>query len=124
MSIGDGAGSGLASIVADTSNEPRSQYGQKWKLEWKTEWLVHNFYARCNNSMKHIAMMFGIGKTIVHDIVYAWANVLFITLVKFFPMPTRSQMLRAYPKSIVNFLDTPIFMRCSTRLSLGRRRYR
>ena len=100
MSIGDDAGSGLASIIAD-SNEPRSRCGPKRKLEWKTEWLVYNFYARCNISMKRIAVLFSIGKTLVHDIVYAWANVLCITLVKFFLMPTRSQMLRAYPKSVV-----------------------
>ena len=51
--------------------------------------------------MKRIAALFGVGCTLVHDIVYAWANVLCIMLGKFFPMPSRSQMLRVYPKSVL-----------------------
>ena len=45
--------------------------------------------------------MFGIGLTRVYDIVYAWADVLCTTLQKMFLMPTQSQMLQAYPKSVI-----------------------
>ena len=51
--------------------------------------------------MKRILALFGIGLTRVYDIVYAWANVLCTTLQKFFLMPTQSQMLQAYPKSVI-----------------------
>ncbi len=84
---------------------------RKRKLHWKTEWLVYCFFARCNISMTRIAALFGIGRILVHDIVYAWANVLCDTLAKFFPTPTRSQMLCAYPKSVIRkFGHARIFM--------------
>ena len=51
--------------------------------------------------MKRISALFGIGTTLVHDIVYAWANLLCITLGKMFPVSTRSQLYRAYPKSLL-----------------------
>ena len=51
--------------------------------------------------MARTAKLFCISTTLVHDIVYAWANLLCVTLEKFFPVPTRSQMLRAYPKSVI-----------------------
>ena len=93
------------------------------KLDWKTEWLVYNFYVRCNISMKRIATLFGIRKTLVHDVVYAWANVMCETLSKFFPAPTRSQMRRAYPKSIIKNLAKPTFACCWTQLRSARRRH-
>ena len=58
-------------------------------------------YAKCNLSMARTAALFAISPKLVHEIVYAWANVLYITLAKFFPTPTRSQMLRAYLESHV-----------------------
>ena len=81
------------------------------KLHWKTEYLVYCFFVRCNISMTRIAALFGIRRTLVHDIVYGWANMLCDTLAKFFPVPTRSQMLRAYPKSVIKkFGHAHIFM--------------
>jgi len=81
------------------------------KLDWKTEYLVYCFYAKCNISMRRIAALFGVSAKLVHDIVYAWANVLCLTLGKMFPVPTRSQMLRAYPKSVLKkFGHAKIFM--------------
>ena len=100
MSISSDAGTGLEDVIVDAKTSSIRR-GRKRKLHWKTEWLVYCFYARCNMSMKRISAFFGIGATLVHDIVYAWANLLCITLEKFFPTPTRSQMLRAYPKSII-----------------------
>ena len=49
--------------------------------------------------------MFSISVTLVHNVVYAWANVLCVTLPKFFPAPTRSQLFRAYPKSVIKKFD-------------------
>ena len=91
------AGEGLASILEAIDIVEKRQR----KIHWKTEWLVFCCYSRCNISMKRVATLFGIGATLVHDIVYAWANLLCISLAKFFPMPTRSQMLSAYPKSVI-----------------------
>ena len=72
-----------------------------WKFDWKMEWLVYNLYARCGLSMKRVSQLFGVGTTLVHIILYAWANMLCVTLEKFFPVPTRSQLLRLYPKSVI-----------------------
>ena len=96
-------------LAEDTSYLHKS--GPKRRLSWKTEWLVYCFYVCGNISMRRTAALFGISATIVHNIVYAWANVLCLTLPKFFPVPTRSQMLRAYPKSVVKkFGHAQIFM--------------
>ena len=55
--------------------------------------------------------MFDISKTLVHNVVYAWANFLCVSLKKFFPSPTRSQMLRAYLQSrIRKFGNAKIFL--------------
>eukprot|EP00562_Extubocellulus_spinifer_P035568 CAMPEP_0178697744 /NCGR_PEP_ID=MMETSP0699-20121125/10158_1 /TAXON_ID=265572 /ORGANISM="Extubocellulus spinifer, Strain CCMP396" /LENGTH=836 /DNA_ID=CAMNT_0020343741 /DNA_START=97 /DNA_END=2607 /DNA_ORIENTATION=- len=81
--------------------EPTRQGGQKRKLDWRTEYLVYSVYAHSGWKMKSIAALFGISLSLVSDIVYAWANVLVDTLRQFFPTPTRSQMLRAYPASVV-----------------------
>ena len=51
--------------------------------------------------MARISALFHAGAMLVHDIVYAWANLLCVCLSNFFPSPTRSQMLRAYPKSFI-----------------------
>jgi hypothetical protein len=78
-----------------------SNRGRKRKMHWKTEWLVYCFYVHCGMSMERIMPFFGIkSNTTVHNIVYGWANVLYVALREFFPAPTRSQMLRAYPASV------------------------
>ena len=86
--------------------------GPQRKLCWKTEWLVYCFYVHGNASMKQVAPLFGIGTTLIHDIVYAWANFLCISLEKLFPVPTRSWMLRPYPKSALKNLDMQISSCC------------
>ena len=62
---------------------------------------MYNCYVRCDISLKRIATLFGMSVTLVHNVVYAWANVLCGTLPKFFPAPTRSQLFCAYPKSVI-----------------------
>jgi len=96
----------LDEAMADASKVKKSR---SRPLHWKTEYLVYCFFVRCNISMTRIAALFGIGRILVHDIVYAWANTLCDTLAKAFPTPTRSQMLRAYPKSVMKSLDMHIF---------------
>ena len=107
------AGDGLATIlaVADVV-EGRDVGGKPRRISWKTEWLVHCFFARCNISMNRIVTFFGISKTLVHDIIYARANVLCTTLAKFFPTPSRKQMLRAYPKSVIKSSDMQTDLLC------------
>lgn len=112
MSISSDAATGMMDIAeeamdaeenADATASPTRNKSRR-KLSWKTEYLVYCFYAKCNISMRRVAGLFGIGPTLVHNIVYAWANVLCRTLEKFFPTPTRSQMLRAYPISHIKYL--------------------
>ena len=107
------AGSGLAEIIANVNelaDSKKTKHGRKRKLHWKTEYLVYCFYVHCNSSMRRIAPLFGIGPTLVHNIVYAWTDFLCLSLDRFCPVPTRSQMLRAYPKSVIKkFGDADIF---------------
>ena len=51
--------------------------------------------------MKCIRKLFSISKTMVHSIVYTWANMLCVAFTKKFSMPTWSQLLWAYPKSVM-----------------------
>ncbi|KAL7552028.1 hypothetical protein ACHAWF_017126 [Thalassiosira exigua] len=107
MSISSDAGTDLDVIIAEAAEaeaevEAESKRsGPQRKLSWKTEWLVYNFYVHANMKMRRVGALFGISPWLVHNIVYAWANLLCITLDKFFPAPSRSQMLRAYPKSAI-----------------------
>lgn len=105
----DGLDEAMADATIDGS--PKAKKSRSRQLHWKTEYLVYCFFSRCNISMTRIAALFGIGRVLVHDIIYAWANMLCDTLAKAFPVPTRSQMLRAYPKSVIKkFGHAHIFM--------------
>ena len=101
MSVCGDAGTGLDRTIAAAESVPQTRRGRKRKLHWKTEWLVYCFYAQCNMSMQRILRLFSIGTLLIHDIVYAWENVLCIFLGKFFPTPTTSQILGAHPKSAI-----------------------
>ena len=90
-------------VEISSPEEPRRLHWRK--LDWITECLVHIFYMRCNISMQHVVTLFGIGMILVHNVVYAWTNVLCDTLVKFFLAPSRSQMLRAYLMSNIKKFD-------------------
>ena len=70
--------------AAETLTQMHS--GRRRKLHWKTEWLSYNFYARCGMSMRRICTLFGVGLTLVHDAIYAWANLLCVCLSTFFPV--------------------------------------
>ena len=77
-----------AMTLIDLSLDPESR-GRPRSMCWKTEWLVYIFYVHCI-SMKRIATLFGVSVSTVHNAVYAWVNVLCVTLPKFFPAPARS----------------------------------
>lgn len=91
----------IEDITISGEVSPPKRSGIERKLHWKTEYLVYCFYAHCNISMRRIACLFGVGPTLVHNIVYAWANLLCYALARLFPVPSRSQMLRAYPQSVI-----------------------
>ena len=119
MSVDNTAGVGLASITTKASSNSRC--GPTREMDSKTKWLVYCFYARYNVSMRRISALFDVSLTLVHDIVYTLANVLCTTLPNFFPMPTESQLLRAYPKSVIKKFDheniMPVYRINSTRSS-------
>ena len=60
--------------LMDLSTGPEAP-GRPRAMCWKTEWLVYNFYVRCDISMQRIATLFGVSRTTVHNVVYAWVNV-------------------------------------------------
>lgn len=90
----------------------QSKKGRKRMFNWKTEWLIFCFNARCGITQERIAPLFGVkSSTTIHNIIYAWANVLYRALNALFPTPTRSDMLRAYPISVLRkFGHAKIFM--------------
>jgi hypothetical protein len=54
---------------------------------------------------------FDASDTVISDIIYAWANLLDEFFEVFFPTPSRSQMLIAYPESVIRkFGKSNIFM--------------
>ena len=50
--------------------------------------------------MTRILTLFGLGCMLVQEFLYAWASVLRITIRKFFSIPSQSQIVWAYPKSV------------------------
>jgi hypothetical protein len=83
----EGDADNLDEVMAE-ANINGTQRTRKRTLHWKTEYLVYCFFTRCNISMTRIAALFGVGRILVHDIVYGWANMLADTLAQFFPVPT------------------------------------
>eukprot|EP00978_Attheya_sp_CCMP212_P030655 scaffold113536_cov54-Attheya_sp.AAC.1 len=61
--------------------------------------------------LKEMEALFDASDTLISDIIYTWANLLDEFFKVFFPTPTRSQMLSAYPDSVVRkFGKANIFM--------------
>ena len=112
MSVSSDAGAGLEDVIMEEPEDEKSETrGRRRKLHWETEWLVYCFYVRCNISLRRTGALFGIGATLVHDIVYAWSCMLCESLGALFPVPTRSQMLQAYPLSVIKaFGHAKIYM--------------
>jgi len=70
------------------------------KLDYKSEYLVYNIYVHCGWTERLIAPLFDVSPMTVHNIIYAWANLMNDVLSAWFPTPTRSQLLRSYPNSL------------------------
>jgi hypothetical protein len=51
--------------------------------------------------MKRALKLFSVSTWLVHNFVYAWANVLCVTLEKCVLVPTRSQLPSCYTKSVI-----------------------
>jgi hypothetical protein len=98
------------------------------KCHYKTDWLIFNLYIHSGWTQNQIAPLFGISYTTVYNVVYAWANLLYDVLSAWFPLPTRAQMLQAYPRQLYRkfghcrihtlFDATEIFTDKATRLKV------
>jgi len=87
----DGAGCDDMSILSAEEVQEGSTGGEmkkrvyRRKLHWKTEYLAHYFYVHAGLNMRRGATLFRIGITLMHDIVYAWANFLMSAWRSSFP---------------------------------------
>jgi len=50
--------------------------GRQGKLDYKSEYLVFNIYVHCGWTETHIVLLFDVSPMMVHNIIYAWANVM------------------------------------------------
>ena len=71
------------------------------KLDYKTEYLVYSIYVHGGWTEEQLAALFGISAPLVSDLVHTWAVFIGDYFAKCMPIPTRSQMLRAYPARIL-----------------------
>ena len=61
-------------------------------------------YVRGGLLVQRTVALFGIGRTLVHNVIYTWANILCDKFKVLFAVPICSQMLCAYPKTMVRKL--------------------
>jgi hypothetical protein len=73
---------------------------RKRKCSFKTDWLIYNVYVHSGWTLNQIAPLFGVGASYIHNVLYSWSNLLSDVLSAWFPVPTRSHMLAAYPIQI------------------------
>lgn len=71
-----------------TSNRSQGMCLQRDGMGWDGVVGIQ-MYVRCDISMQQVRTLFGVSQTMVHNVVYAWANSLCVTLEKFFLVPTR-----------------------------------
>ena len=71
------------------------------KLDYKTEYLVYSIYVHGGWTEEQLAALFDISAPLVSDLVHTWAVFIGDYFAKCMPIPTRSQMLRAYPARIL-----------------------
>ena len=76
---------------------------------WKDDYLMFCIYVRAGATQDFTASICGVSKGRMSDIFHEWAVVLDTALAELFPRPTRSQMLRAYPR---RFVETDGHARC------------
>lgn len=66
--------------------------------DWKDDYLAYCIYIKSGATQAFVAALCGIGPTKMSNIVYGWTQFLDDALQRWFPTPTRSQLLRAYPQ--------------------------
>ena len=113
---GSDAVTDLTELAEDAMNDATSNVNGKadrhWKLDWKTEYLGYCFYVKCNISMRRTADLFGVSGVLVHDIAYAWANVLCLTLKNSSPFQQEVRCFVHIQRVSSKSLGTQIFSCC------------
>lgn len=65
---------------------------------WKDDYLAYSIYLRSGATQEFVACLCGISSSRMSEILHEWTQVLDKSLQRWFPTPTRSQVLRAYPQ--------------------------
>ena len=75
------------------SKAARQSFGRTWKDDYLS-WCI---YVRAGTTQEFAACISGISSDYMSDIFHGWAQILDDALQRWFPRPTRSQLLRNYP---------------------------
>ena len=94
------------SIEPDSDRYKSYLNGRKAKfsksdMTWKDDYLMWSIYTRGGVSQEFAAGLFGVSSGRMSDVFHEWSNVMDAALKEMFPMPTRSQMLRAFPSRFI-----------------------
>jgi hypothetical protein len=65
---------------------------------WKDDYLAYSIYLRSGATQEFVACLCGISSSRMSEILHEWTQVLDKSLQRWFPTPTWSQVLRAYPQ--------------------------
>jgi len=87
----------------------RSKGNSKGDRTWKDDYLTWCLYVRAGCTSDFVSTLCGIYDGRMSDILREWAYILDDALQRWFPIPTRSQMLRAYPD---RFIEADGHARC------------
>jgi len=87
---------------------------KKWNRHWKDDYLGFCIYIRAGTTQAFAACLIGVSPGRFSDIFHEWCQVLDDALTSWFPRPTRSQLLRAYPS---RFIEADGHARCSLLLN-------
>eukprot|EP00985_Skeletonema_marinoi_P012615 scaffold6122_cov167-Skeletonema_marinoi.AAC.1 len=68
---------------------------------WKDDYLAYSIYLRSGATQEFVACLCGISSSRMSEILHEWTQVLDKSLQRWFPTPTRSQVLRAYPQPVI-----------------------
>jgi len=74
-------------------------------MTWKDDYLAFCIYVRAGTTQAFAASLMGISTKRMSDIFHEWAQVLDDALKSWFPRPTHSQLLRAYPSRFIEAHD-------------------
>mmetsp|Transcript_23108 Transcript_23108/g.46215 ORF Transcript_23108/g.46215 Transcript_23108/m.46215 type:complete len:198 (+) Transcript_23108:1669-2262(+) len=74
---------------------------ERYDRTWKDDFLAFSIYLRSGATQEYVACLCGISSSRMSEILYEWTQVLDDGLQQWFPTPTRSQVLRAYPDRFI-----------------------